>query len=82
MPPGLPECTAHGLRKLGATLSAEAGATVQELMCMFGRSSPQHALIYTRAADSEPWKTSFGTVLLWCKRREFTVNGACCRLSL
>jgi integrase len=50
---GLPECTAHGLRKLGATLSAEGGATVQELMCMFGWSSPQQALVYTRAADAK-----------------------------
>ena len=50
---GLPECTAHGLRKLGATLSAEGGATVQELMCMFGWSSPQQALIDTRAADAK-----------------------------
>jgi len=50
---GLPECTAHGLRKLGATLSAEGGATVQELMCMFGWNSPQQALVYTRAADAK-----------------------------
>jgi integrase len=50
---GLPVCSAHGLRKLAATLSAEGGATVNELMSMFGWSSPHQALIYTRAADAK-----------------------------
>ena len=50
---GLTKCTAHGLRKLAATLSAEAVATVNELMAMFGWSSPAQALVYTRAADKK-----------------------------
>jgi integrase len=32
---GLPHCSAHGLRKAGATLAAENGATVHELMAIF-----------------------------------------------
>lgn len=32
---GAADCTAHGLRKLGATLAAENGATVHPLMAIF-----------------------------------------------
>jgi integrase len=47
---GLPKCTAHGLRKIGATLCAEKGATEHQLMAIFDWSTPQQAAIYTRAA--------------------------------
>ncbi len=43
--------SAHGLRKLSATIWAERGATVNELMAMFGWLSPQMAALYTMAAD-------------------------------
>ena len=33
---GLPHCTAHGLRKAGATIAANNGATSRQLMAMFG----------------------------------------------
>jgi len=33
---GLAKCSAHGLRKAGATIAAENGATDQQLMAMFG----------------------------------------------
>lgn len=42
--------SAHGLRKLSATLRAERGATEWELMAMFGWLTPQMAALYTRAA--------------------------------
>ena len=32
----LPQCTTHGLRKIGAVRAAEAGASEHELMAMFG----------------------------------------------
>ena len=32
----LPQCSAHGLRKVGAVRAAENGATVHELMALFG----------------------------------------------
>lgn len=45
----LPEhCTAHGLRKAGATIAAENGATEHQLMAIFGWSSPRQAAAYTR----------------------------------
>lgn len=48
---GLTKCSAHGLRKIGATLCAEKGATEHQLMAIFDWSTPQQAAIYTRAAS-------------------------------
>jgi integrase len=48
---GLPHCTAHGLRKAGATMAAENGATEYELMAIFGWESPKQAAIYTKKAN-------------------------------
>lgn len=42
---------AHGLRKLSATLAADAGATTHELMAQYGWSNTQQAEIYTKGAD-------------------------------
>ncbi len=47
---GLPQCTAHGLRKIGAVRAAEAGASEHELMAMFGWDNANMARIYTRKA--------------------------------
>jgi integrase len=43
--------SAHGLRKAGAVRAAEAGATTQELMALFGWVNIDEAELYTRAAD-------------------------------
>jgi integrase len=48
---GLHHCTAHGLRKAGATIAANNGATARQLMAIFGWDSMQQAEHYTRAAD-------------------------------
>jgi integrase len=48
---GLPECTAHGLRKASASLAAENGATVHQLMAIFDWVTPSQAEVYTRKAD-------------------------------
>lgn len=48
---GLPECTAHGLRKAGATFAAENGATTQQLMALFGWESIKQAELYTKRAN-------------------------------
>lgn len=47
---GLAHCTAHGLRKAGATIAAENGATEAQLMAIFGWSTLKEASRYTRAA--------------------------------
>jgi integrase len=48
---GLHHCSAHGLRKAGATIAANNGATSRQLMSMFGWETLKEAERYTRAAD-------------------------------
>lgn len=49
---GLPsDCRAHGLRKAGATIAANNGASAHELCAMFGWSKLATAEIYTKDAD-------------------------------
>jgi integrase len=48
---GILNKSAHGLRKAAATRAAESGATVHELMAIFGWVDIKEAEIYTRAAD-------------------------------
>jgi site-specific recombinase XerD len=43
--------SAHGVRKIGATIAAENGATVHELMALFGWTTIQQAEVYTREAE-------------------------------
>ncbi len=50
---GLPHCSAHGIRKYGATHAAEAGATEYQLMGMFGWDDPKQAATYTRKARQQ-----------------------------
>jgi integrase len=50
---GLPQCTAHGLKKAGATIAAENGATTRQLMAMFDWDTPSMAEVYTRAAEQK-----------------------------
>jgi integrase len=47
---GLPQCSAHGLRKAAATRLAESGATTQEIMAVTGHQSLHQVEVYTRAA--------------------------------
>lgn len=42
---------AHGLRKAGATIAAENGASDRELMALFGWTTERQAGVYTRRAD-------------------------------
>lgn len=48
---GLKHCSAHGLRKAGATIAAENGATDRQLMAIYGWESAKQATLYTRQAD-------------------------------
>jgi integrase len=47
---GLKDCSAHGLRKAGACIAAENGATEAQLMAIFGWSDPDMAALYTKKA--------------------------------
>jgi len=48
---GLHHCTAHGLRKAGATIAAENGATVHELMSIFDWTTMAQAQRYVEAVN-------------------------------
>ncbi|HEY8381588.1 MAG TPA: site-specific integrase [Microvirga sp.] len=48
---GLPHCSPHGLRKAGATIAAENGATESQLMAIYGWADPKMAALYTRKAN-------------------------------
>jgi integrase len=48
---GLEQCSAHGLRKAGATMAAESGASDAQLMAIFGWETVKMASEYRRKAD-------------------------------
>jgi len=48
---GLTHCTVHGLRKAGATIAAENGATDDQLMAIFGWTTKQQTTLYTSKAN-------------------------------
>lgn len=48
---GIKGKSAHGIRKLAATLAANDGGTTHELMSQFGWTTTKQAEIYTRGAD-------------------------------
>lgn len=48
---GLLHCAAHGLRKAGAVIAAERGATDRQLMALYGWSTSSQATVYTAAAN-------------------------------
>jgi integrase len=50
---GLQHCSAHGLRKAGATIAADNGASGHTLMAIFGWSTLKQAELYTRSADQK-----------------------------
>jgi integrase len=50
---GLHHCSAHGVRKAGATIAAENGATIDQLKAIFGWSNNQQPATYTRAASQK-----------------------------
>ena len=50
---GLPDCSAHGLRKAGATIAAENGATASQLQAIFGWRTFEQPNHYTKSADQK-----------------------------
>lgn len=45
---GLPHCSAHGLRKAGATRLGDAGASELEIMAFLGHTTPDEARTYVK----------------------------------
>lgn len=50
---GLPDCSAHGLRKLIATRLAEAGCSENTISAILGWANNKQASLYTKAANKE-----------------------------
>ena len=50
---GLPQCTAHGLRKAATVRLVEAGCTDEQIMAITGIRSPSVLKIYKRGADQQ-----------------------------
>jgi len=67
--------SAHGLRKAGATRAAENGATVHQLMALFGWKTERMALIYTKKADRKRIASTAGQLLLPPTQSTQTQNG-------
>jgi len=55
--------SAHGLRKAGATRLADNGATIHQLMALYGWKTEKMALVYTRKADRKRLSQSAGELL-------------------
>jgi integrase len=55
---GLPQCSAHGLRKASAVMFAENGATAPELCAIFGWGQLETAEIYIREANKPQMTTN------------------------
>lgn len=70
---GLPQCTAHGLRKAGATRAANLGATDRQLMALFDWTSSSQATTYTKKAD----KTKLAGEAMQLLSRDQTANADC-----
>ena len=50
---GLPHCSAHGLRKAGASIASENGATTEMLKAIYGWRNSAEAEVYTRKAEQK-----------------------------
>jgi len=66
----LPHCSAHGLRKAGATIAAENGATEHQLMAIYGWESPKQAALYTKKANRKRMAASAMHLLVPAERNE------------
>ena len=61
---GLPHCSAHGLRKAGAAIAAENGATDRQLMALFDWTTAAHATKYTEAANRKRMAATAANLLV------------------
>ncbi|RVA57587.1 site-specific integrase, partial [Mesorhizobium sp. M7A.F.Ca.CA.004.09.1.2] len=62
---GLPGCSAHGVRKAGATVAAENGATHEQLKAIYGWTTYQQPDHYIRKARRRIVAQSARTLLVF-----------------
>lgn len=60
---GLPECTSHGLKKIAASICAEAGASDRQMMALFDWTSESMATTYTAKARKRKLAGDAGALL-------------------
>ena len=68
--------SAHGLRKAGATRAAENGATINQLMALFGWKTEKMALLYTRKADRKRLAAAAGPLLARNENKTSLTSGS------
>ncbi|MFZ2995273.1 tyrosine-type recombinase/integrase, partial [Sphingobium sp.] len=61
---GLPNCTAHGLRKAAARRFAEAGCSNQQIKSWTGHTTDSEVARYTAAADQKTLSDEAGDMLM------------------
>jgi len=61
---GLPQCSAHGLRKAAARRFAEAGCTNQQIKAWTGHSTDSEVSRYTAAADQKALSDAAAEMLM------------------
>jgi integrase len=61
--------SAHGLRKAAARLYAEGGATVPELMALFGWKNPAMAIFYVEQANKKKLALNAQANMKWDRNR-------------
>jgi integrase len=61
---GLPQCTAHGLRKAAARRFAEAGCSNQQIKAWTGHTTDSEVARYTAAADQQALSDTAGEMLM------------------
>jgi integrase len=70
----LPHCSAHGLRKAGASIAATNGTTPHQLVSVFGWLSLKQAKLYTRAERQKQLPGGAMKLLLRGQRRNVNVS--------
>lgn len=72
---GLPQCSAHGLRKAAARRLAEAGCTNQQIKAITGHQTEAEVARYTRAAEQKVMaKQAMSTLSKGRKKRTSVSN--------
>lgn len=73
---GLPNCSAHGLRKAAARRFAEAGCSNQQIKSWTGHTTDSEVSRYTKEADQVALSDSAGEMLM-ANLRDGLANGEC-----
>lgn len=71
---GLPHCSAHGLRKSGATRLSDAGSSENEIMAWTGHKSSKEVQRYTQARNQSGLADASGARLSGTKPEQILAN--------